>query len=77
MAIAERLAARDPANSQWQRDLIVSRIKLADTDPGKARQLLMRALELAQQLASSGRLAPTDASMPDDLQNRLAALSKG
>ena len=30
LAIAERLAKADPSNSGWQRDLVVSYIKLGD-----------------------------------------------
>jgi tetratricopeptide (TPR) repeat protein len=77
MAIAERLAARDPDNSDWQRDLIVSRAKVARVAPEQARRLLTRALDIVRELARSGRLAPADAWMPEDLEQRLAALPNG
>ena len=77
MAISERLVSRDPANSQWQRDVIVSCVKMASVAPDQARGLLMRALDVAQDLVRSGRLAPVDAWMPAELERRLAALPEG
>ncbi len=73
-AAAERLAAADPGNAGWQRDLIVSCVKLSEAAPGEARAWLTRALAVARDLAASGRLAPADAWMPADLERRLSAL---
>lgn len=36
LVIAETLAKRDPANTQWQRDLIVSNAKLSEVTGDKA-----------------------------------------
>jgi hypothetical protein len=75
LEIAETLARRDPANTQWQRDLIVSLWKIADNYPANARGYLTRALEIARGLQTTERLAPVDAWMPEKLRRRLAALA--
>jgi hypothetical protein len=81
-AIAERLAASDPGNAEWQRDLIVSIVKLAETRAGVgdgqgAVAHYRRALTVARELAGSGRLMPTDTWMVADLERRLAAAQGG
>ena len=76
LAIAETLARRDPGNAEWQRDLIVSCVNIAEADPAAAPALLTRALDIARQLEASGKLAPVDAWMPGDLARRLAELTK-
>ena len=73
MAIAERLAAADPGNAEWQRDLIVSWVKLA-AETATARLSLGRALAVARALSEAGRLAPRDAWMLEELERRLRAL---
>jgi hypothetical protein len=67
-AIAEALAARDPANAEWQRDLIVSFVKLGEAT-GDA-SFAARALHIAQDMQQRGILAPRDAWMIDDLKRR-------
>ncbi|HME24965.1 MAG TPA: trypsin-like serine protease [Acetobacteraceae bacterium] len=74
MAIRERLAARDPANSQWQGDLMEACVAVAGVAPDQARRLLAQALDIARDLARSGLLVPVNAWIPDDLEQRLAAL---
>jgi hypothetical protein len=81
-AIAERLAASDPGNAEWQRDLIVSNVKLAETraasgDGQGAAAHYRQALAVSHELAGSGRLAPTDAWMVEDLERRLTAAEGG
>ena len=71
LAIAERLAEADPGNAEWQRDLIVSCVKLGDAEPEAARTWLARALPVARALRAAGRLAPVDAWMPAELEHRL------
>jgi len=71
LAVRETLTRRDPANTQWQRDLIVSYVKMAEAEPTAARAQLSRALDIARTLQSEGRLAPTDAWVIDDLTQRL------
>ena len=67
----------DPGNAGWQRDLIVSCVKLAEADPAVAPTLLAcvrsRHCDATQ---NSGRLSPADAWMPRDLARRLAELTK-
>ena len=77
MAIRERLAAADPGNAEWQRDLIVSCVKLAEAEPATAPLSLGRALAVARALSEVGRLAPRDAWMLDELERRLHAVSDG
>ena len=60
-----------PRQYQWQRDLIVSYVKMAEAEPTAARAQLSRALDIARTLQSEGRLAPTDAWVIDDLTQRL------
>ena len=74
----DRLAAADPGNAGWQRDLIVSYVKLAQTAAASpqrraASTYYRQALKVARDLASSGRLAPTDAWMTEELERLLAA----
>jgi predicted Zn-dependent protease len=73
LAIREALARRDPANTEWQRDLIVSCVKISEIDPAQAPTRLSRALEIARGLETTGRLAPVDNWIPDELARRLAA----
>jgi hypothetical protein len=74
LKIAKLLSERDEKNTEWQRDLIVSYVKIESLDPASAEDLLRSALAIALSLESTGRLAPVDAWMPEDLRRRLAAL---
>jgi tetratricopeptide (TPR) repeat protein len=76
LAIAEALAAKDPGNAKWQRDLILSLMKMSDAEPEAAKKHLTEALRIATGLRDSGRLAPVDAWMPEDLERLLAALGE-
>jgi tetratricopeptide (TPR) repeat protein len=75
LAIRDRLAKSDPNNAEWQRDLIVSCVKMSKVEPAEARRHLTRALEIARDMQSRGRLAPADTWMVDELARRLANLS--
>ena len=77
LAITERLARADAGNADWQRDLIVSCVKISEAFPAEARVMLTRAGAIANRLRDEGRLAPVDAWMPEDLARRLAALPPG
>ncbi len=57
--------------TQWQRDLIVSHVKLSETGDG-AKIHLTAALEIAERLMAEGKLAPVDHWMVDELKQRLA-----
>lgn len=61
-------AARDPANAEWQRDLIVSNGKLSEVTGDKS--FVRRALETAEGMKQRNILAPRDAWMIEDLRNR-------
>lgn len=53
LAIAETLARRDPGNATWQRDLIVSCMKIAAASPAEARARLRQALAIARRLRAA------------------------
>lgn len=61
LGLAEALAARDPANTQWQTDLAVSCAKLGTLDHGQSTEVrrdhLLRGREILLNLNSAGRLA--------------------
>ena len=67
----EQLAALDPGNAGWQRDLIVSYAKLAGMQPGAG--WWAKGLAVAEKLASERRLAPVDMWMVEDLREKAAA----
>jgi hypothetical protein len=79
LGIRERLAASDPGNALWQRDLIVSRWRLADLAEGYVSEDALdhwrAALAIALELQQSGRLAPIDAYFVDEIQRRIDALT--
>ena len=80
LAIAEKLARQDPSNTEWQRDLIVSNVKLAEVVQHQARAAdTMRhygaALAVARELQARGRLAPVDGWMVKDLEARIERVS--
>jgi tetratricopeptide (TPR) repeat protein len=76
LAIAETLARRDPANTVWQRDLVTSLCKMAKVQPSEAQLHLSRALDITRDLHSTGRIAPADTWMIDDLTQRLDRATK-
>lgn len=74
--VTRSIGRSSAANATWQRDLIVSNFKLAGIageDRQRAAMHYAAALMIARQLADTGRLAPVDAWMVDDLTRRLAA----
>ena len=62
LAIAERLAAADPSNAEWQRDLSVSYEKIAEADPRGCTRRCSRALSTS--LRNSRPPASSPRSMP-------------
>jgi hypothetical protein len=74
LAIAERLALAEPDRADYQRDLIVSCVRISESVPDEARMHLLRALDIAVKLKSQGRLAPPDAWMPENITRRLGKL---
>ena len=81
-AIAEHLAASEPANVEWQRDLILSHWGLAElleripNHRADAVTHWARALAVAHSLADSSRLAPADAHFVATLEQRLTTASR-
>jgi hypothetical protein len=74
LTTTKRLAAQDPSNTQWQRDLIISNVKLAEIAEarrGQAPEAKLR-YRAALEVLDGGRLAPVDAWMIDELEARLA-----
>lgn len=76
LEIRRLLSASDPGHAGWARDLIVSNVKIAQSagDSELVQRHYAAALAIAEQLAGSGRLAPVDAWMVDELKSRLAAV---
>ena len=70
LAIAEALAARDAANADWQRVLIVSLVKMSEVTGDKA--FVARALNLALDLQRRGTLALSECGLVDLLRRRAA-----
>jgi hypothetical protein len=52
LAIRERLAQAEPGRADYQRDLIVSWVRMSEIEPARAREHLSRALAIAQALRS-------------------------
>ena len=70
MAITERLAARDPGNAEWQRDLFVGNWRVGDVllrldRQAEARGFAETALKAAREW---GRRQPDDARRESDLR---------
>ena len=76
LAAIEIAAKSNPGNARWQRDLIVSCVKVSQLDPSQAKAVLTRAADVLSQMKSQGQLAPSDAWMPDDIARRIAELPK-
>jgi tetratricopeptide (TPR) repeat protein len=74
MDIAAALASSDPSNAEWQRDLMISLVSRAEAEPHSAKAHLTRALAIITSLDKTGRLAPRDAWMIEDLKKRLGEL---
>ncbi|MCB1372313.1 MAG: hypothetical protein KDJ83_15585 [Rhodobacteraceae bacterium] len=73
LGIRRDLAARDPGNAGWARDVVVSLAKLAQADPGKAVAHWAEAADRVAEMAARGVLAPTDGWMLEYTREQLAA----
>ncbi|MBM3318461.1 MAG: tetratricopeptide repeat-containing protein, partial [Candidatus Eisenbacteria bacterium] len=73
-AILERLAAADPSNAGWQRDLIVSYWRMADiaekSGQDDARAWWRKAYEQISSMKRRGILAPADEKYVDALKEK-------
>lgn len=72
LALRRKLAHDNPTSAEAQRDVVVSLGKLGKTT--QDRKLLREALDLAQLLARSGRLAPSDSGMVDAITRMIDAI---
>jgi hypothetical protein len=78
LTIAEALAARDPANTQWQRDLSYSFTKLATDhadqgDHAGALQFAVRSLRIDEHLST---LDPSNAPWRQDVDDSRAQVAR-
>lgn len=67
----ERLAQAEPARADYQRDLVISLMRMAEGPEG--REHLLRALSILEALRNEGRLAPVDEPMIAELRRLLAS----
>jgi hypothetical protein len=74
VAIREKLAAADPGNARWQRDLSVSLFRLAGASDAP-RVHFVRALEILHQLDAEGKLAAIEKRWIGLIEQRLAELA--
>jgi tetratricopeptide (TPR) repeat protein len=67
--IAERLAAADPSNAEWQRDLAVSHAKLASVyeKQGRIADALIEVTKARDIMAALAAITPRDARWKRDL----------
>jgi len=72
LAVRKKIAEADPDNAGFQRDLIVSLVKMAASGNAPAVRYA-EALAIAERLAAASRLQGRDQWMVDDLRQRLAA----
>ena len=79
MAIARKLAASDPSNSEWQTDVAVSAWKIgtlkgSPQSDAERRAVLAQGLKGLDSLAQRQRLAPTQADWPEMFRKAIAEL---
>lgn len=70
--IAQRLAQAEPDRADYQRDLVISLVKVGTIDPAHAEERFGRALAILHILKDSGRLAPIDEPMIPEVERLLA-----
>jgi tetratricopeptide (TPR) repeat protein len=82
LEIRQKLAARDPANTQWKTDLVISLWKLASVleqqgapQKGKAGVNYERALEILRRLAAENRLTADQKTWISQLEARVKAIT--
>ncbi|GLI37946.1 hypothetical protein KI811_05985 [Geobacter hydrogenophilus] len=68
LAIRERLAKADPGNAGWQRDLIVSYVKLSEATNDSS--YAAKALDIALEMQKRDTLAPSDTWIIEELKRR-------
>ena len=73
LTIRRDLAARDPGNTGWARDVWVSYWRLADADPANASAHWAEVVARMEDMAARGILLPTDQPWLDTARANLAA----
>ena len=79
LAIREALAARDPANTGWQRDKAVSAWKVGTLkgslqSNAERREVLVKGLKVLDGLAQRQLLAPPQAGWPEMFRKAISEL---
>ena len=81
LKVALRLFDLDPGNTQFQRDVIISNFKLGNfyEEQGytsKALSYFQAAQVQVVEMGETGKLAPEDSWISQDLEERIAGLQK-
>jgi hypothetical protein len=83
LEIVQKLAARDPANAQWETDLVISLWKLASIleqqgtlQKREAGVNYQRAVDLLRPLAAENRLTAEQKTWISQLEARLKAIKE-
>jgi len=63
---------RDPSNTDWQRDLVVSYVKMSEILPDEFIPYTQKALDIVEKLSAENRWYPEDHWILDMLKKRLA-----
>jgi len=74
LTIAETLARRDSKRADWQRDMIVSYVKMSQVIPEKQKHYLQQALSIVRRLDKENRLYPVDHWMIKNLRDQIESL---
>jgi tetratricopeptide (TPR) repeat protein len=74
LMIREQLASLDPAHAGRQLDLALSYMRMATVESEAAARHLGNSRQLIMMLRDSGRLAPSNAHLPAEVERRLADL---
>ena len=72
IAIARALAARDPGNAGWARDVVVTLAKMAEADTAQAAAYWREAADHVAAMEARGVLAPRDRWLLEETRRRLA-----
>jgi hypothetical protein len=75
LVIRDRLGAADPGNAQWQIDIVMLLLGLAQAGEDPPARLA-RALEIVRRLEAEGKLTPDQKSWPQAIEQAIAALPK-
>ena len=77
LAIAEMLANAEPDRADYQRDLVISLVRIAPISGDRAKEVLHQALDILESLQATGRLDPVDEPMIAAVQQLIAEAETG